>query len=43
MPRVPPATMPTTIDVVSEELCTREVVKIPMNSPHRGFDVKANI
>jgi hypothetical protein len=37
----PPPTMPTTIDVVDDELCISDVAKTPINSPTKGFDVVA--
>jgi hypothetical protein len=37
--RVPEPTIPTTMEVVVEELCTRLVAKIPMKRPTNGFDV----
>jgi hypothetical protein len=37
----PPATNPTTIEVVDEEDWMREVARIPMNRPTRGFVVVA--
>jgi hypothetical protein len=35
----PPATRPTTIDVVVDELCIRLVATIPIINPANGFDV----
>ena len=35
----PPATKPTTIEVVVEELCIMLVAKRPINKPMIGFDV----
>jgi hypothetical protein len=37
--RAPPATNPTTIDVVVEEDWIREVARIPMNKPTNGLVV----
>jgi hypothetical protein len=37
----PPATSPTTIDVVEEDDWTMEVARIPMNNPTKGFVVVA--
>lgn len=35
----PAATIPTTIDVVEEELCTIEVARTPINKPTKGLVV----
>jgi hypothetical protein len=37
--RAPPATSPTTMDVVNDEDWTMEVERIPTNSPIKGFVV----
>jgi len=37
--KTPPATRPTTIDVVEDEDWMRDVARIPMNKPTSGFVV----
>ncbi len=39
IPRAPPATSPTVIDVTVEELCTMLVARIPIKRPTKGFEV----
>jgi len=39
--RAPPATMPTTMEVVDEEDWMMDVAKIPMNRPTKGLVVVA--
>jgi hypothetical protein len=37
--KTPPPTIPTTIEVVEEELCIIDVERIPINNPTRGLEV----
>jgi len=37
--KTPPPTIPTTIDVVVDDDCIKDVARIPINNPTKGFEV----